>query len=394
MNNPFQALDPTSPENNEGEKDNGDQKTQQPSQIANTFLQQIQNSPISSLSELAEKIEVSLAIEPDNKLNFLKNFDKYSVTVLEYEEDMKKRLSCFEDKEDLLFLKRINDIIAAFDTFDLRPLLDQIIESLNQPEPTGHGGLFLLGIIVARRPDLITPKLLSFSHTNMTKVAPIICWIIGHATSSLTIQHLDPLLSHQLLEIFLPELLNREKSSNAVSVCAAHLIATAFAQQNVMRASAAHYVRILNLTKITKSTRDKRVSSIFKRLIDKLTVVDMKDLAHQMFDIFPDAPKFACELFIQEATKKNGGNASFVDGWIEAHSNHKKASMKYLTEVLGSLPEYVVNKFPMEDLIKGGDLAKLAAMKVQLTNSSFKFIFILVIVAILYTTWNKRMSPT
>jgi hypothetical protein len=60
--------------------------------------------------------------------------------------------------------------------------------------------------------------------------------------------------------------------------------------------------------------------------MDKLTVVDMKDLAPQLMKVFQDAPKFACDIFRAEATKENGRNASFVDGWLEAHAKCKDIS--------------------------------------------------------------------
>lgn len=394
MSNPFQALsDP-----NSGKKIEADKMIDSSSNDSTgeeddySYLDVIRNKEFSSLTELAETIETLMTIKQEDKLNFCRDFDNFKrLSTVEYEESMKKRLECFEDKEDPDLIIDIKSKVSEFDTIELGPLLESINETLLLPDPKGHGGLFLTGIIVSQRPDLITPKFLSFPHETMIKVAPIICWIVGHAVSSPTIAHLDPLLSHQLLEIFLPELMNKDKSSNAVAICAAHLIANSFRQQNIYRASSSHFTKLLTLThsKIN-SKRDRHIMEVFKSIVPKIDVIDMKDFAPQLMKMFPDAPKFACDLFIFNATKENGGNASFVDGWIEAHSKYKKASMTYLTHVLGNLPESVVNKFPMEDLKEGDDLARMAAMKVQLTNSSFRFIFILVLLWIIHSVWNKE----
>lgn len=385
-NNPFHSLS-----NNsilvESAKD--EQKTNDQTQ---SFLYLIENQHCSSLIELAEVTEQILDIKPEEKDGFRKDFDKYQKqSKKDYDECLKKRLGCFEEKEDPDLIACIRAKLGEFDTMNLRPLLESINETLFQPEPHGYGGLFLLGLIVSHRPDLITPKLFSFPHEVMLKVAPSICWMIGHATTSQRIAHLDPLLSHQLLEIFLPELSNPKKESTALAICAAHLIYDAFEHQKVFRAIAYHYVKLLQLIHPNSNTyRDKQIADIFRTLVPKLDVVDKKDFAMQMFKQFPSAPDFACELFIKEATKENGGNASFVDGWIENHSSHKDASMNYLTKVLKNLPENVVNKFPMEDLIKGGDLAKLTAMKVQLTNSSFRFIFIICVIWAFMSFWKDK----
>lgn len=393
MSNPFQALSgPNSNKNIEDAKIVDTSSNESYSEADGSYLDEIRNNHFSSLIELAETIESLISICPEDRLNFRRDFDNFKkLSVLEYEESLKKRLACFEDKEDPEIIIDIKMKISEFDTIELAPLLESICKTLFQPEPKGHGGLFLIGIVVSQRPDLITPKFLSFPHETMIKIAPVVCWIVGHAVSSPTIAHLDPLLSQQLLEIFLPELTNKDKSSNAVAVCAAHLIANAFRQQNIYRASASHFAKLLTLThsKIN-SNRDHHIMEVFKNIVPKIDVIDMKDFAPQMMKMFPEAPKFACDLFIYNSTIENGGNASFVDGWIEAHSTYKKASMTYLSYVLGSLPESVVNKFPMEDLIQGDDLSKMAAMKVQLTNSSFRFIFILVLIWILHSVWSKE----
>lgn len=393
MDNPFQALSgPNSGKKIEDGK-MSDYSTNETSgeEEDYSYLDVIRNKNFSSLTELAETIETLMPIKPEDRLNFCRDFDNFKrFTPVEYEESMKKRLECFEDKKDQDLIIDIKAQISKFDTIELSPILESINETLLQPEPKGYGGLFLIGIIVSQRPDLITPKLLSFPHETMIKVAPIVCWIVGHAVSSPTIAHLDPLLSHQLLEIFLPELMNKDKSSNAVAICAAHLIANSFRQQNIYRASSSHFTKLLTLTHSRINSKcDRHIMEVFKSIVPKIDVIDMKDFAPQLMKMFPDAPKFACDLFIFNATRENGGNASFVDGWIEAHSRYKKASMTYLTHVLGNLPESVVNKFPMADLIKGDDLARMAAMKVQLTNSSFRFIFILVLLWIIHSVWNK-----
>ena len=392
MNNPFQVLGSDSTDKSEEEGEKSEMIIDPSSELLSSFKEKILEKQISSLIELAEVIDDVISIPPERKQDYKKDFEKYDCAIEKYEEALVKRLNCFDDINESDFIAKIKEQLDNFDTIDLRPLIDFVIDSLNKNEPTGHGGLFLIGIIVNTRPDLITPKLLNLQDKNIAQVGPIVCWIVGQATLSLAIAHLDPLLSHQLIEIFLPQLMSIDKINNEISVCASHLIVRAFNGQNIMRASAAHYAKLLFLTKHTKTKRDKLVGRVFESKINEITVVDMKNLPSQIMEMFPNAPKFACEKFEFEATKKNGGNASFVDGWIEAHSKYKNVSMLYLTKVLSSLPEYVVNKFPMEDLIKGGDFAKLAAMKVQLTNSSFKFIFLCVIIGILYHMWLKKKS--
>ena len=282
----------------------------------------------------------------------------------------------FAEHEDALFMAHLRERIMGFDTVDLKPMLDRTIKRLEERDLSGFATLFLIGTIVAQRPDLVTPKLLGESHEPIAKVAPFVCWIVSRAISSSSIEHLDPLLSHNLLEFFLPRMMSGDEA-DAVSLRAAPLIDDAFKGQKVYRVCSEHYVKLLKLAHKKKTGRDQQVAEVLRALVKKLVVTDMKDLARQMMQEFPDAPDFACRMFVAEATKENGTNVSFVDGWVEAHGSHKKVSMMYLGKVLRDLPEAVVNKFPMRDLREGGDLATLAAMKVELTNASFRFTFLI-----------------
>jgi hypothetical protein len=73
----------------------------------------------------------------------------------------------------------------------------------------------------------------------------IVCWVVGQALSSSSIGHLDPLLSHQLHDFFLPEMLSPDQGFDALAVCASHLIRKAFDKQKIYCISAAHYAKLL-----------------------------------------------------------------------------------------------------------------------------------------------------
>lgn len=294
----------------------------------------------------------------------------------------------FAERQDSTFMSKVREKIMGFDTLDLKPMLERTICLLNERNLTGFSSLFFIGTIVSQRPDLVTSKLLSEQPCPLSRVAPFLCWLVSRAASSSSIEHLDPLLSHNLLEFFLPKMMSRDDSDTVVSLRAAKLIDNAFKGQKVYRICSEHYVKLLKLAHRRKKGLDAQVAEILLPLVQKLVVTDMKDLARQMMLEFPEAPGFACRMFVEEATKENGTNVSFVDGWVEAHASHKKVSMVYLGKILKDLPEAVVNKFPMQDLKEGGDLATLAAMKVELTNASFRFTFLIVLLIVAWQICN------
>lgn len=335
------------------------------------LVERICSQTFSSISELAEAISEDFEMGAEMTDTYKTGFTNWSSK--EYSENFYRRCECFKEKEHSEFMAVLRERLDVFHTIELRPLIDRAITDLAKNEKTGYGILWLIGVVVSTRPDLLTSDLLCYTPDPL--VDTVISWIASKATESSSISHLDPLLSHQLLQLFLPEMLNSDQERDAMAVSSAHLVVNAFNNQKIYRVSAEHYAKLLKLVNNTKKTkREKLVIDIINPIMKKLTVVDMKDFARQMMEVFPQAPPFACALF-RRNTRDKKGNACFVDGWIEAHSSHKKVSMLYLQRVFAKLPETVVNKFPMEDLKEGGDLASLAAMKLELTNSSFRLLF-------------------
>ncbi|KAH0792031.1 hypothetical protein GPJ56_004040 [Histomonas meleagridis] len=368
-----------------------DQKENHQSPLVKSFLQRIENTQISSITELAEIINEVVKETDQNILPDFKKFfeEKNKLSTEKYESELQKQLNFIQDKVDSEFVSSIQRVVSTFDPIDIQPLTSKLIESSTDDNLFSTGPLLLASIIIKNRPDLLIPELFTFTHSQISQVGPIICFLSGEATLSNSISHLDPLMSHQLLELFLPELLNFDVTSTNVSICSSHLIANAFNRQKIYRTTAAHYVRLQELLLRIKTHRDKHVASVLFPIVKKLTVVDVKDLASQIFEIFPNAPPFACGIIIRESSKRRETSASFLDGWVEVHSKHKEASMRYLTSVFSCLPDDFINKFPLEDLKKGGDLAYLSAMKLELSNSSFRCIFLLFLVALIYVI-NKR----
>jgi hypothetical protein len=124
------------------------------------------------------------------------------------------------------------------------------------------------------------------------------------------------------------------------------------------------------------------IRAVFEPIVNRCTVVDMKEFARQMMEAFPQPAEIAKQKFVESAAKGRGENASFVDGWLETHKQNHEVSMGYLSELVDQLPESVITKFPMEDVKRCGYLGRLAARKLRLTNSSFRFIFVFAVLSL------------
>jgi hypothetical protein len=121
-------------------------------------------------------------------------------------------------------------------------------------------------------------------------------------------------------------------------------------------------------------------------MMAQLTVVNMKEFAREMMDVFPKPSDVSCAQFAAHAQKAHGESASFVDGWLDAHKDLQThvVSMLYLSALIGALPEDVITKFPIGDLRKCGGTGKLAARRMKLTNSSFRFMFLVSLIVLMY----------
>jgi hypothetical protein len=67
--------------------------------------------------------------------------------------------------------------------------------------------------------------------------------------------------------------------------------------------------------------------------------------------------------------------------------------MAYLSELVDQLPESVVTKFPMKDVKRCGYPGRLAARKLRLTNSSFRFIFVFAVLSLCVYVLQQRKGP-
>ena len=346
-----------------------------------------------NLSELSNYVDSLIKNEDDEEFSNFKydfdNFDKYDE--LEYENLMKKRANCFEEYDDFDAKKSILEAIATFEPLEIKPLIENCISNLSEEkQQPNYSLLFLIGIIVSQRPDLITPENFEFSHDDFIKFSPIFCWIFNKSLESDKISHLDPLLSHQLIEIFLDILLSKEKECDATAICASHLIKEAFERPKIFRISSYHFAKILKVAVRMDTPRDAHVSHVLLPLIPMLSAIDKKALAANLMEEFPDAPDYATDTFLHEITKK--GNVTFIDGWVEAHSSHKEASLNYLNATAGKISDRIICKFPKEDLKKGSNRIKLAAVKVELMNTSFRFCFIAILLLIILLINNKKTT--
>ena len=353
--------------------------------ITKKFEKKLEEKTIESIIDLVEIINDILC----SQFDFISNFDKVykeivNLSVEKYENQLQKLFNYFRESDDYELLDAIYKVVSKFDPINIQPLIFNVFQAIKDKNERRIGIVWLIISIIQNRPDLLVPELFTVTHSQINDFGSVICWVAGEALFSQSISHLDPLMSHQLLELFLPEMLNKDETSIAISICAAHLISNAFKRQGIYRTTAAHYMKLQKLLLRTKTHRDKHVSSVIYPIFKKLTVVDVKDLAQQLFINFPEAPSFGCDLILRESSKKKETSASFLDGWIEAHPKYKTISMKYLSNVFSGLPEYAISKFPMEDLKNCGDLASLAALKLELTNASFRCIFILFLVGIYY----------
>ena len=350
--------------------------------------QQIQFTKLSDLSNYVDSLINITDEEQVTKFKYhFYDFEKYNES--EYENFMNIRSKCFEEYEDLDTINNITNAIATFEPLEIKPLIEKCILNLSKEKPTNHSLLFLIGIIVSQRPDLITPENFEFSHEEFIKYSPILCWIFYKSLESDKIAHLDPLLSHQLIEIFLDELLSKDKECDATAICAAHLIKEAFERPKIFRISSNHFAKILKISVRMDTPRDAHVSHVLLPLITKLSAIDKKALAANLMEEFPDAPDYATDTFLHEITKK--GNVTFIDGWVEAHSLHKEASLNYLNATAGKISDRIICKFPKEDLKNGSNRIKLAAVQVELMNTSFRFCFIVILLLIILFIYNKKM---
>ena len=315
-------------------------------------------------------------------------FDYEDYEESDYDTFMDQRSKCYKEFEDVEFVKEISNAVIVFEPLEIRPLIDKFINSLSNGKTACFGTLFLIGLIVSQRPDLITPEAFSFTHEKFLEVSPILSWIIYKSLQSDKITHLDPLISHQLLEIFLGTMVSKEKESDPAAICSAHLIRMAFEKQKIMRVSSKHFAHLIEISNRQSTPRDCHVAHVLLPLIEKLSTIDKKALAMQLMEVFPDAPECATDVFIKEISKK--GNVTFVDGWVEAHSTHQQESIRYLNAVAGKIPEKIVCKFPKKDLRQGSNRIKLAVVQVELTNTSFRFCFIVFVALIIMYFYNRR----
>lgn len=341
------------------------------------FERRLEDRSITALVDLIDVVEAVLGSCDDPVAAFaLKCRSGASQPPDRFDALLQQQLSFFRESDDSALLEAMYSAASHFDPIDIQPLIARAFGGTADRS----GAVWLLTAIVQHRPDLLVPGL--FAGAVRGDCGAAVCWICGAALLSPRIAHLDPLVSHQLLELFLPVLLSRDDSDGAVAVTAAHLIADAFRRQGIFRTTAAHYMKLQRVVLRSKTHIDKHVAYVIQPIFKKLTVVDVKDLAQQLFINFTDAPQFACDLIVRESSKKKETNASFLDGWVEVHPRYKETSMKYLAKVFSKIPEYAINKFPMEDLKNGGDLAALAALKIELTNASFRCIFLLFLVGV------------
>jgi len=309
-------------------------------------------------------------------------FHFYRYSIADYHRFYQERLDCLKNIFDVSFKELLLKIVATFEPLDIKPLLQRIIECDIHHSSDWVGTLLLIGTIIDHRPDLLTPELLRFPRNEFNRISPIITWVAGQALGSEKITHLDPLLSHNLLEVFLGEMLSDDSDSSAVAVCATHLIVDCFKLQDVDLISASHFARLLYISKKELSNRDQHISQLLNTIISDLSVSDKKDLAAQLMEVFFDAPDFICKIFIDEITRKK--NATFIDGWVECVTTHVNESMRYLDAISADIPKRIVCKFPKDVLNKGGNRIRLVSIEVELTNSSFRFCFIIFLIFLLF----------
>ena len=337
------------------------------------------------------------------KIDYCKNFWDCNLSSEEYSNIMTERLHCFNDQEENSLVTRINgalDTLDSIESHSIKLLLEKTIENLSHSANNniGQAGLFLLGLLFVHRPDLITPENISFDFSKRKQYAPIVAWLIQKAIYSGNISHLDPLLSTQLLDIFIDH-----ASDPAIALCSAHLLSQAFKNQDVWRVSSQHYCKLLAVAKSTSYQIDsekflkiesiqnveRQIKEIINEILPKLVVSDKKDLANQLMSTFPDAPDFSCELFIKECAIP--GNATFLDGWAETHLNPEKRSIskKYLAKIAPNIEEAHLHQFPVKDLLDSGEITELIVKKWELGNSSFRLIFLIGLIIIIYLLHNR-----
>lgn len=329
-------------------------------------------------------------IETNGFLNLTNRFPP----IKDYEEENYKiflndRLTCFKYFKDTDIVDTISDIISTIEPLEITPLIEKCINE-KKFSTTYCTTLFLLGIIVKLRPDLITPKTFEFTTDIFLESMPIITWIIGCALQSDKIAHLDPLVSHQIIEIFLAnKILSKESKCDEAAICAAHLIHQSFYKQNVYRITSSHFAQLTEISLRQNTPRDCYVANVLLQTIRSLSVSDKKLLAAQLLEVFPDAPISVIEIFIYEATRKT--SATFVDGWVEAHATYGKESMKYLNAVAGQVPESIICKFPKKDLRKGSNRVRLALVNRELKNTSTRVCTMCVLLLIIYWFYRRHI---
>ncbi|EAY18177.1 hypothetical protein TVAG_122430 [Trichomonas vaginalis G3] len=351
-------------------------------------LNELQTNQNYTLNDIVSKL-IQVKIEVEGDLSLIYKFP----SIKDYNEDKYKiflndRLICFKYFKDNDVVHAISDLISTIEPLEITPLIENCINN-EKHDQTYIATLFLLCMIVKLRPDLITPKTFNIENEKFLESMPLITWIISCSLQSDKIAHLDPLVSHQIIDIFLNNsILSKDSKYDDVAICAAHLIAQSYYKQNVYRITSSHFAQLTEISLRQTTPRDCYVANVLLTTMRSLSVSDKKLLAAQLLEVFPDTHLSVIDIFKYEATRKT--SATFVDGWVEAHATHREASMKYLCAVAGQVPERIICKFPKKDLRNGSNIVRLALVNVELKNTSTRVCTICFFLLIIYWFYKKH----
>ena len=345
----------------------------------NEFEQLIPEAP-KNLIDFAKKLDLLENIFSYDDIDFFNNFfiNYENKSINDYTLEFEKQIDFFKNSITEIIEPKIIEYLHSNEYDDISDLIDYCLNK-NQKNNFIFGTYFLISTLIKERPDLINSNLFKFS-IPIEKYS-ILIWILSQALHSNKILHLEPLLSNQYLEIFLPILLISENINDLILIFLIFLIYKSFINQKVFSIKSEHFVQLLHISKRISTSKDNYISNIINLFIKEIQILDYKNLPKYLMEFFPDAPEFVSNIFIKEININK--NVTFIDGWIESHYNHKRISMIYIECISNKIPKRIVCKFPLNDLKFGDNRIKLILLEVELTNSSFRFLFLILLILII-----------
>lgn len=359
---------------------------------------------ITNINELSNILDESLRIRQDERLLYCEkyaNYEKYDID--QYEELIDRRLNCFASREEEDLINEILSKLPETITFDeIVAIVNSTISSLSKKRPSGHGGLFLVDLLMQHQPELFNNatidmkrKLFPMAHENISNSGPVVLWLIGRALNSKSKVNFT---THELMSLFLDELLNHSDVSNSgpFSVYASHLIRRNVQKTGDKNLTSRNCVRLMSLyirsqeSKLTN--RDQHVIGVLKDFLPSSTVIDVDKMPKELFMMYPKpqtTPKFVLLVFTRFVKKEN---KKFIDGWVKCVNNPElsETALAYLDIILRVFPN-IIHYFPAQVLNKSNnEIVELQKKKDSLHSTSIRFVIVLIIAfSVLFLIYNQ-----